>query len=105
MKSFLSNLAAKVLLKLGPIASFLPGILDTLKISLEEGDADGVGKRAKELKEAGLALAAVGEKLELAAADGTLTGTEIVEGVKALEIAIDEIEDVITGVDEDDPVE
>lgn len=90
--------------KLGDVVNLFAPIAQALKVAIEAGDVDKIKTHNTELREffqKGLELC---DFIDEGVADGNL---DLYEGAKALELLnqlVDEGEDVITGVDEDDPV-
>jgi len=95
--SFLTNLWEKVMAKLGPVAQYIPILAGLIKVKIAEGDVVSIRDHAEQLREAGLALANVGEKIMMAVEDGTITVEEGSSIALALEEAVDEFDDVIKG--------
>lgn len=92
--------------KLGPsITGFLGPIAKSLSVDIKNEDAEAISKRADELIEFGDEIKNLGTDLKTAVADGKLDGIEAKDLILQLEAVVDEGEDVVTGVDEDDPVE
>jgi hypothetical protein len=102
MNSFLENLYAKVIAKLGSLASFIPMIASNLKKALVEGDIAKIKARTHELRELAAAQTNLANVIDDAVADGSIDLVEGSEIAIALERMIDEAEDVIKGIDEDD---
>jgi cytochrome b len=99
----LRNLWDKATAKLGRFAAFLPMLGEQIRIDLEEQNVESITKRTHELRESAAALVAMADALDAAVADGVLDANEGAEVLAKLDVAIDEIEDVFTGEDEDDP--
>jgi len=102
MKSYLKDLWAKAMLKLGAVASFVPAIAAQINVALDAGDAAKLRAHAVELKEAGQAQIDLGDALLIATEDGTLDLVEGSEIALKIERMLDELEDVAKGYDEDD---
>ena len=102
MDSLLTPLWTKVVDKLGSLSSLIPAIADQLKVKFTAADVDGVTARLNELDEVFAQGHLLTAKVRDAMADGALTATEGADVLLALEKFVDELEDVVTGVDEDD---
>ena len=92
----------KAMEKLDKFAAFLPAIGEQIKIHIEEGDVEAIRARVRELREATAALDRFGDRLEKRIADSELDAVEAIESLGDLDEAIDELEDVVKGYDEDD---
>ena len=109
MRRFIVDLWDKAMAKLGIFASFIPGIASELKVAVETDDGEKARRHGIELVEAGEALKVLGQSVVDATQedrDGVIriTAAEGSDILLKLEAAIDEIEDVATGRDEDDQV-
>lgn len=98
--------------KLGGLASFIPAIAQSIKKSIDEEDYAAVDAKLRELdkrthegREALAAADNLAAYVRQALRDGDLTLAEGAEMALLVERLVDEAEDVVTGVDEDDPVE
>lgn len=94
--------------RLGPVADLIPMIADAVKIGIAPELKQDLLARADEADEAADQLKVLTSVLRQALADDKLSLTESGELILALEKSVDELEDVVTGVDEDDsppPVE
>ena len=102
-RNILQDFWAQIKGKLGSLAAFIPTILDSIKIALKAGDAEKILAHAKELDEFADSLKALAAGMRTTVGpDGKLLAGAIPEVLTLIEAAIDEGEDVITGVDEDD---
>lgn len=87
--SYLTNLWAKILLRLGTLAAFIPPIAEQIKIAIEAGDVEKVRAltaKAREKFTDGLALC---DKVDEVLADGNLTIAEGSEVALAIEALVD----------------
>lgn len=102
MDSYLANLYQTIESRLGALGGLIPTIASTVKIALVEGDVEKITTRTAELREATAALDNLAGVLDAAVADGQVSLAEGAEAALALEAAVDQIEDIIRGYDEDD---
>lgn len=108
MENYVQLLIEKVESRLGPAASLIATLGKEIKVSIEEGDLKAVQARIHEAREAAGSLTLVCDHFDMALSDGSLSATEIGGGALLLSSLLDQMEDVVTGVDEDDsplPVE
>jgi hypothetical protein len=87
--SFLTNLYAKVVAKLGSLGRFLGIIADEVDIALSEGDAAKLRAASAKAREKANDLLALCDVLDEAAADNKLTLTEGSEIALKLEALVD----------------
>lgn len=102
MKNHLLSLWKAVKTKLGHLAAFIPTIAESIQTALAEEDADKARAHVHELREAAEAIVAFCDKADEALADDKLSLMEDAMLLLELQKVADEIEDVVTGVDEDD---
>lgn len=96
---FLENLWAKVISKIGILASFIPGIADALSMALKEGDVTKINAHLTELEEFADALKAFAATGKQAVEDGTLTLAEGSVLALELENVIEQADDIVKGKD------
>lgn len=106
-RDFLGKIWDKITARLGSFAAFIPMVAEKVKIAIAENDGEKARAHGEELIEAGEALKVLGRKIVSATEkdpDGVIriTAAEGSEVTLALAAAVDEIEDVVKGYDEDD---
>ena len=98
----LEPLWQKIVDKLGSLSGLVVLVADEVKIKLAADDQAGADARLAEAEEAVDQLKVVIAGIRRDISDGYLTATEIAAEALQIEKLIDELEDIKTGVDEDD---
>ena len=102
MENYVQNLIDKVEERLGAAAGMIARVGEEIKVTLDEGDLSAMEGRVQEAREAAGSMILLCDHLAASLEDGSLSATEMGGAALLLNKFLDELEDVATGVDEDD---
>ena len=102
-RDFLKTKYSGIMGNLGPFGSMVAAAASSIAVPMKAGDVEGTRARAVEGKEFAAAFDTFCDNVIEDLADDKLTVAELGELIDELAGVADEAEDVVTGVDEDDP--